>query len=88
MLKVVKRSRAPKRVMRDASPLPVTVLPLTAFTGFALGDPEARRRKLWRERANAAIKRAGRKTRHAPLDTDSWILRAARLRVLAPIPPS
>jgi len=28
------------------------------------------------------------KTRHAPLDTDSWILRAARLRVLAPIPPS
>lgn len=24
-------------------------LPLTAFTGFALGVPEARRRKLWRE---------------------------------------
>jgi len=72
--------------MRDASPLPVTLLPLTAFTGLGLGYPEARRRNWWRE--GKRRNQAGRKTRPAPLDTDSSILRAARLRVRTPLPPS
>ena len=74
--------------MRDASPLPVTVLPLTAFTGFALRDPEARRQNLWREGKRRNHQAGGpKKLEHAPLDTDSWILRAARLRVRPPRSP-